>query len=99
MLEVSNSHKKEPSTFLQYHIGGLDAAPETTLNLPNIPGGKKVIYPHIEMPLTAIEDFERLGKDNPLFAELGILCAKYRNVWNEEAEKYLLAHNGVSTAV
>lgn len=97
-IQLSQEGAINPS-FMVTHIGGLDAAPETTLNLPNIPGGKKVIYPHIEMPLTAIEDFERLGKDNPLFAELGRLCAKYRNVWNEEAEKYLLAHNGVSTAV
>lgn len=28
------------------HIGGLDAAAETTLNLPKIPGGKKRIYTH-----------------------------------------------------
>lgn len=29
------------------HIGGLDAAAETTLNLPKIPGGKKLIYTHL----------------------------------------------------
>ena len=28
-------------------IGGLDAAAETTLNLPKIPGGKKLIYTHL----------------------------------------------------
>ena len=39
------------------HIGGIDAVIDTTLNLPNIPGGKKLIYNHINMPLTAIADF------------------------------------------
>ena len=36
------------------HIGGINAVIETTLNLPKIPGGKKLIYNHIEMPLTPI---------------------------------------------
>ncbi len=44
------------------HIGGLNAVAETTLNLPNIPGGKKLIYTHKNLPLTAISDFETLGK-------------------------------------
>jgi hypothetical protein len=29
------------------HIGGLDAVIDTTLRLPEIPGGKKLIYTHI----------------------------------------------------
>ena len=45
------------------HIGGLNAVAETTLHLPQIPGGKKLIYTHLEMPLTAISDFAELGKD------------------------------------
>ena len=44
------------------HIGGLDAVIETTKNLPNIPGGKKLIYTNISLPLTAIDDFEKKGK-------------------------------------
>lgn len=44
------------------HIGGLNVAADTTLNLPKIPGGKKLIYTHIDMPLTAIEDFKSLGE-------------------------------------
>ena len=42
------------------HIGGLNAVVDTVLNLPSIPGGKKLIYNHIDLPLTAIEDFEKL---------------------------------------
>ena len=43
------------------HIGGLSCVPETTLRLPAIPGGKKLIYTHADLPLTAIADFARLG--------------------------------------
>jgi threonine dehydrogenase-like Zn-dependent dehydrogenase len=74
------------------HIGGINAVIDTTMNLPNIPGGKKLIYTHIDMPLTAIADFEEKGKTNPLFAELHQLCAANKGLWNVEAEKYLLAH-------
>src|SRR5690606_27403217 len=38
------------------HIGGLNAVAEATNNLPNIPGGKKLIYTHIDMPLTPITE-------------------------------------------
>lgn len=72
------------------HIGGLDAAKSTTLNLPEIPGGKKLIYTHISLELTAISDFEEKGKTLPLFKELANLCAKTGGLWNPEAEKYLL---------
>ncbi len=52
------------------HIGGLNAVIDTTLNLPDIPGGKKLIYTHKNIPLTAIEDFAELGKTEPFFAQL-----------------------------
>lgn len=74
------------------HIGGLNAARETTLNLPKIPGGKKLIYTHIDFPLTAISDFAELGKNDPLFAELARLVAENNGLWSVSAEKYLLAH-------
>ena len=63
---------------------------ETTKNLPNIPGGKKLIYTHIEMPLTAIDDFEELGKTNDLFKQLAQATKKTKGLWNSEAEKILL---------
>lgn len=72
------------------HIGGLNAVIEATLHLPEIPGGKKLIYNHIEMPLTPIADFAGKGKTDPLFAELNRLCLKHNGLWNVEAERYLL---------
>lgn len=72
------------------HIGGLDAVAETTLNLPNIPGGKKLIYNHLSMPLTAIDEFEEKGKTNPLFKKLDEICKAHNGLWSLEAEEYLL---------
>lgn len=72
------------------HIGGLNAVIDATLALPNIPGGKKLIYNHIEMPLTAISDFAEKGKTDPLYAELNVICNKYGGLWSVEAEAYLM---------
>ncbi len=74
------------------HIGGLDAVIDATLHLPEIPGGKKLIYNHIRLPLTPIADFSKLGEANPLFKQLAIFCQKNNGLWNVEAESYLLAH-------
>jgi L-sorbose 1-phosphate reductase len=72
------------------HVGGLNAVKDTTLNLPDIPGGKKLIYTHKNIPLTAIDDFEKSGKDNPLFAGLAEIVAKTKGLWSVEAEEFLL---------
>ena len=74
--------------FMVTHIGGLDCAAGTTLELDKIPGGKKLIYTHKKLPLTAIDDFEKLGKTNPFFAKLAEIC--HGNLWNADAERYLL---------
>jgi len=73
------------------HIGGLDAVIPTTLNLPDIPGGKKLIYTNIDMPLTAIADFAEKGKSNALFRDLAELVGKHDGLWNVEAEERLLS--------
>jgi len=72
------------------HIGGLNSVVDTTLNLPKIPGGKKLIYTNIEMELIAISDFKRKGKNDPFFAQLARIIEKNNGLWSAEAEKYLL---------
>ncbi len=72
------------------HIGGLDSVIDTTLNLPKIPGGKKLIYTNIEMELTAIGDFREKGKNDELFDKLAGIVENNNNLWCVEAEKYLL---------
>ena len=74
------------------HIGGLNTVIDTSLNLPSIPGGKKMVYTQITMPLTAIAEFEEKGKTNPVYAELDRLCKAHHGLWNAEAEAYLLSH-------
>ncbi len=74
------------------HIGGLNSVIDTTLNLPNIPGGKKLVYTHKNLQLTAIADFEKLGETDPFYAELAKIVAKTKGLWNVEAEEYLLAN-------
>ena len=72
------------------HIGGLDAVIDTTLNLPGIPGGKKLIYTNINLELTAIDDFEELGEYNPLFRSLSEITSRHNGLWSVEAEAFLL---------
>lgn len=72
------------------HVGGLDSVIDATLNLPNIPGGKKLIYTNISMELTAINDFREKADENPFFAKLADIVEKNNGLWSLEAEKYLL---------
>ena len=88
-LEMIADGKLNPSGMIT-HIGGLDAVIETTMNLPKIPGGKKLIYTGISMPLTAIDDFKEKGMADPMFEKLAQLCPD--GLWTKEAEDYLLAH-------
>lgn len=74
------------------HIGGLDSDAQATLNLPKIPGGKKLIYTNISMELTAISDFEEKGKTDSLFAELDKIVKANNGLWCAKAEKHLLAN-------
>ena len=74
------------------HIGGLNAVINTTLDLPNIPGGKKLIYTHKDMPLTAIGEFKEKGKSDPFFAKLDEICERNHDLWSVEAEEFLLAN-------
>lgn len=92
-LDLSAKGRINPSVMLT-HIGGMDAAIDAIKNLPSIPGGKKLIYNHIDMPLTAIDDFEALGQTNPLYKTLHELVAKHSGLWNTEAERFLLENFG-----
>ncbi len=92
MIESLNMMSKgliNPAVMIT-HVGGINSVIETTKNLPNIPGGKKLIYTQIDMELTAIDDFEEKGKNNPVFKKLAEIAAKNNGVWSLEAEEYLL---------
>ena len=75
------------------HIGGLDAVIEATNRLPEIPGGKKLIYTYITLPLTPISEFEKLGENSEFFKNLAEICHRHYGLWSVEAETYLLENN------
>lgn len=93
-LDLISSQRLDPSLMIT-HIGGINAIADATLHLPSIPGGKKLMYPPIDMPLTAIDDFRELGKTNGLFQKLADSCESHNGLWNPEAEEILLHHYGV----
>ncbi|MBO5412504.1 MAG: zinc-binding dehydrogenase [Clostridia bacterium] len=91
VVELIGENRLTPSVMIT-HIGGIDATINTTVNLPKIPGGKKLIYTHIQLPLTAISDFAKLGKTDERFLVLDKLVKEHNGLWNTQAENYLLTH-------
>ena len=65
-------------------------------DLPNIKGAKKLIYTHIEFPLTAIADFGKAAEENKgtelgeLFSDLDKLCKEAGGLWCPAAEERIL---------
>lgn len=92
-LELTAAGRIKPSVMVT-HIGGLNVVPETVLNLPKIPGGKKLIYTHIDMPLTDLADLRSVGETtgDPRYTKLADLVDAHDGLWNVEAEEYLLAN-------
>lgn len=94
-LDLMGQNRLDPAHMIT-HVGGLDSAVDTILNLPDIPGGKKLIYVGVKMPMTPIDEFDdRAGEaDEPLksvFRELARLVDRAGGLWNAEAEKFLLS--------
>jgi len=93
-LKLMSEGRLNPAAMVT-HVGGLDSVAETIRNLPDIPGGKKLIYTPVNMPLTPIEEFASRADemDEPLasvFRELARLVQKGGGMWNAEAERFLL---------
>ena len=92
-LKLTAAGRINPAVMVT-HIGGLDAVVDTTLNLPKIPGGKKLIYTHLTMPLTALSDLRAKGEkeDNKDLIALADIVDAHQGLWCPEAEEYLLAN-------
>ena len=88
-LDMMSRGLIDPSTMIT-HIGGLNSVVDTTLNLPNIPGGKKLIYTNIDLELTPIDEFNKKGKKDSRFTRLAKIVEENKGLWCAEAEKYLL---------
>ena len=88
-LDLMAQDRINPAVMIT-HVGGLDAAADTVKNLPNIPGGKKLIYTQKSLPLVALEDFSALGEKESFFKELARITERHQGLWSVEAEDYLL---------
>ena len=90
-LKLMEEGRINPAVMIT-HIGGLDAVIDTTLSLPKIPGGKKLIYTNISMPLVSLYKLGEIGEkeNNKLYKELHEILSKNDFIWSLEAEKYLL---------
>ena len=83
------------------HVGGLNACADATMNLPKLKGAKKLIYTHVDLPLTALEDFGKAAEENAgtelgsLYADLDSICKAAGDLWCPEAEKRLFAYAGL----
>ena len=86
-LDMMAAGRLNPAAMIT-HVGGLDAAAGATLDLPNIPGGKKLIYTHLSLPLTPLAGLE--AHTDPVLRELGQIVRANRGLWCVEAENYLL---------
>lgn len=71
------------------HIMGLNHVYESILNLPKMPGGKKIVYSGKEFPVTDVSAF---GENNELEKHLKELVDAHDGLWNAEAEQYFLEH-------
>ena len=90
-LRLTQEKRIQPAIMIT-HVGGLNSAAETVLHLPEMSGGKKLIYNQIDMELTALEDFREKGKTDKRFADLADIIDHHDGLWNREAEHYLLNH-------
>jgi threonine dehydrogenase-like Zn-dependent dehydrogenase len=88
-LQMTSKNLIKPEVMVT-HVGGLNSVSDTILNLPNIKGGKKLIYTHLDMELTAIEDFKEKAKESVFFAKLADITKKNNGLWSVEAENFIL---------
>jgi threonine dehydrogenase-like Zn-dependent dehydrogenase len=90
-LDLMSKGRINPASMIT-HVGGLNAVIETTRHLPEIPGGKKLMYTNIELDLVALDDLEKRSGESELFKSLAKIVEKHQGLWSVEAEDYLLLH-------
>jgi len=98
-LDLMSKGRIDPGGMIT-HVGGLDSAARTILDLPQIHGGKKLIYTQVQMPLVGLDELGARADEaeEPLRGALGELDRIVRaagGVWCAEAELFLLACDGL----
>ena len=91
VIHLIEQNKIDPSALISHILGLKDAAAAIYgMEKPN--GAKKVCYPHLDIPMIAVDDLGEWGKKDPLFAELDRIVKAHGGLWCAEAETYLLAN-------
>lgn len=88
-LAMSGKGELDPAVMVT-HVGGLNSEIDTILNLPKIPGGKKLVYVGINMEMTEINSFREKAKEDERFLKLADITEKNHGLWCKEAEDYVL---------
>ncbi|MCG8572904.1 MAG: zinc-binding dehydrogenase [Spirochaetes bacterium] len=88
-MELIDQDLMDPATLIT-HIGGIDAVSNAVLTLDQIPGGKKLIYNQIRLPLFALEDIPLKKQENKLMKGLADILEENNGLWNQQAEDFLL---------
>lgn len=71
------------------HVLGLDQAAETTKHLPEIGGGKKIVYTHHKYPVIEVDKIGEISENN-FIKGLKTILAKHGYLWSGEAERYFM---------
>lgn len=71
------------------HIMGLNEVCDSILVLPDLPGGKKIVYSQKSFPMTDVTAFDQNDEFQKTLHEI---VARHDGLWNAEAEAYFLAN-------
>jgi len=74
------------------HVLGLNDAAETTRNLPDIGGGKKLVYTQKHLKRFSLEKGQETHDDDTFMEELHSILRTSEYRWSKEAEQYVLEH-------
>ena len=71
------------------HIMGLNDVCDSIMKLPELPGGKKIVYSQKNFPIT---DVAELNDADEFQKTLKEIIARHDGLWNAEAEEYFLSN-------
>jgi hypothetical protein len=70
------------------HIMGLNDVCQSILKLPELPGGKKIVYSQKSYPITDVQQFPA----GEMEGKLAEIVKKHNGLWSAESERYFLEH-------
>jgi len=71
------------------HIMGLNDVCDSIMKLPELPGGKKIVYSQKNFPITDVAELDDSCEFQKTLKEI---IARHDGLWNAEAEEYFLSN-------